>query len=975
VRSLNLKVSVRKRRLLVYLIPLVGVVIAGFLWLRYDVASFTYSLDRLKFLWGLSGQSGISISVAPGDDEILAGRDLHIGATVTGFVREAPMLHVISDGEEMAFTMEKEDTVAARGTSLYGSTLARVDRDIAYYVTLEEEASRVYRISVQEEPKIKRGTIALDYPGYTGLGTETLPYGIWDISAPYGTVARMELVANCSPESAWVSVKDSTGTIREIAVTVLGDSLRLEKTLTEGFTYTIGMVTAGGLKAKPHGPYSVTVIEDRPPYVRIESPPKEILLEADLVIPLSVVALDDYGISSMRLYYSCPGETSSVALSYAGKTQARSDYNWDTGFLDVIPGDAINYYVTVADNDALTGPKYARTETYVARVPTLYDFYQDIEDDQDADMEDLEEIAEEAEMLKEDFEEIMEDIRRTDDVGWEEQQAIKQNLGQQDELRERLEEFEQSLDETLDRMGENPLVSFEVIEKLEEIRRLFEEIATEEMRQALKDLHEAMEELSTEELEAAMQNLNMSQEELLQRLDRTLEMMKRLRAQQKMEAAVSLAEHIAKGQEEVNEQLREGGDLGEAGEREQGLMQDTDALKDMMEALSEMLKEQQNPVAADIDRAGDFMESSGIGESMSMAMSSMSEGRRGEALEQGEKAQKSQSELASMLRGARDSMMGEDRRQIQEALTKAMYGLMDVSRKQEDLLRQVQDPEGGVPTTDLARMEVVYKEALDRIAEDLFEVSKKSLFVSPALGRAVLRMGKQLGSLSQLLSQGVRGRTKGEVKSSLGSLNQLITGIMDAMEQASSCSSPSGMCEAFQNLNNMCSMQMGINQGTQSMLDGGQQGLSEEARAQMARLAAQQETVRKGIEDLAQELGNRSEILGRFDDLVEEARQVVEDLRNRDVDRETIRRQERILTRLLNAQKSMRRRDYSDRRKSRPGEAYQPEPPPELSLEEAEEMVRDLIYQRRGYYPPEYEDLIRAYFRVISTRGARRRAD
>jgi hypothetical protein len=43
--------------------------------------------------------------------------------------------------------------------------------------------------------------------------------------------------------------------------------------------------------------------------------------------------------------------------------------------------------------------------------------------------------------------------------------------------------------------------------------------------------------------------------------------------------------------------------------------------------------------------------------------------------------------------------------------------------------------------------------------------------------------------------------------------------------------------------------------------------------------------------------------------------------------------------------------------------------PPPLSLEEREAAVRDLMYRGRGYYPPEYEELIRAYFRAISAEG------
>ena len=96
----------------------------------------------------------------------------------------------------------------------------------------------------------------------------------------------------------------------------------------------------------------------------------------------------------MKLVYECLADTAVVDLPYRGKTQAKSDYDWDVGALDLFPGDVVTYYVSVADNDALTGPKYARTDAYVARVPTMHELYQEIEDQQSDDLDTLEEIAE-----------------------------------------------------------------------------------------------------------------------------------------------------------------------------------------------------------------------------------------------------------------------------------------------------------------------------------------------------------------------------------------------------------------------------------------------------------------------------------------------------------------------------------------------------------------------------------------------------
>jgi hypothetical protein len=964
VRGLDFQVRARRRNALVFLACLALIVIAGLIWHQVDGSSFGYSLKRLGFFWGVSDESGISIQVKPGDDEILAGTRLDIEAEVAGFIRRSPVLHVLSGGEETAFTMEKSRS--SRGHGVYTTALPRVDRDIGYFITAGDEATRTYRISVNEEPKIKSGSITLSYPAHTGLGRQVLPRGVWDITAPYGTDALIEMKPNCDPESIWVKITVPDGTESRIAVPEEEDSTAVNLSLTESFAYSIEMTTAGGRPAKPHGPHAVEVVKDQPPYVRIESPGDEIMLEADMIIPLSVVALDDYGIGWMTLHYAAPGETSHVRLSFNGKTQARSDYNWDTGFLNVLPGDAITYYVSVADNDALTGPKYARTEVHVARVPSLYDMYEEIEDEQDEAVEDLEELAREARELKEELDEAIEDMKRTGDVGWEEQESIKQNLAEREDLRKRVEDVAEALDETLDKMGENQLVDFEVIAKMEEIRKLFEEVATQEMIEQMQRLQEAMEDLSPEDLRAAMEEMNMSQDDLLQKLDRAIEMLKRIQAQQKMEAAVNLAETIAREQKELNEEVSQGCNLDEAAQKQGSLGEDAEKLRKMLEDLEGMLKEQDNPVAEDVREASEFMDGEKIAEMMAGAQGAMSEGDASKAGQKGQKAEQDMSELASMLGKARDTMMGKEQQEVMQALTKAMHDLRDISRKHEEVLYQIRQA-GGVSSAELARMEMVYKEALDRVAIDLFEASRKSLCVSPMLGMAVLDIGAKLQATSDLLAQGIRGRAEPDVKSALGSMNSLITGLMDAMEQASSCSSPGGMCSAFQNLESMCSSQMGINKGTQSILSMGEEGLSMEARAQMARLAAQQEAVRKGLNDLAGEMGNRGDILGRLDDLAEEARQVAEQLRNNDIGPETVRRQEQILTRMLNAQRSMRRRDYSERRKSRSGDLYEVEPPPELTDEERAELMQDLLYQRRGYYPPEYEELIRAYFKAIST--------
>jgi uncharacterized protein YqgV (UPF0045/DUF77 family) len=601
----------------------------------------------------------------------------------------------------------------------------------------------------------------------------------------------------------------------------------------------------------------------------------------------------------------------------------------------------------------------------VARVPTLYEFYSEIEDRQAEDIEDLEEVAEEMEDLREAVDELADEMKQGEDMDWEKEQSMKQTIDRQSEVAKDLEEISSSMDETLDMMSESDLVNFEVIEKMEEIRRLLEEVASEEFMQALEQMRRAMEQLTPEEIRSAMDKLELTQEDLIRRLDATIEMLKRLKLEQSMDAVENLAATILEGERSVNEDLREGGNLEEAAQVERGLQKDTDTLSDMIQELADALKAAGDPAASEMEEAGEFMESSQISRQMSQKASSMTDGNRQQAQNMGQQIEGDLEDLMQMISEAKQTMQGGQQREVVQALTEVMNGLREVSQRHENVMSCLTEGAADEEVAELARREMVYKEAVDRAAEKLLDVSKKSLFVPPELGKAALSIAANMEMASGQLHEGQCGRANNTMKTALKSMNQLIAFIAEATDRASSCSSPSGMCDAFQSLQNMSCQQMGINMGTQELFDESGQ-LSMEARSQMARLAAEQQSVQKGIEEMMREYGNRGEILGRMDDLIEEAERVIEDLRNQRVNQETIRRQEKILTRLLNAQKSLRRRDYSQRRKSEPGEEYAVKPPPELTLEERERMMEDIMYRRRGYYPPEYEELIRAYIKAIS---------
>jgi hypothetical protein len=96
--------------------------------------------------------------------------------------------------------------------------------------------------------------------------------------------------------------------------------------------------------------------------------------------------------------------------------------------------------------------------------------------------------------------------------------------------------------------------------------------------------------------------------------------------------------------------------------------------------------------------------------------------------------------------------------------------------------------------------------------------------------------------------------------------------------------------------------------------------------------------------------------------------EVARQLARRQLDQQVLDRQQRILSRLLDAQRSVNRREFQEKRESRPGELMARESPAELPrslLEPDARMDHDLLRARSERYSAEYRDLVESYLRRL----------
>lgn len=170
----------------------------------------------------------------------------------------------------------------------------------------------------------------------------------------------------------------------------------------------------------------------------------------------------------------------------------------------------------------------------------------------------------------------------------------------------------------------------------------------------------------------------------------------------------------------------------------------------------------------------------------------------------------------------------------------------------------------------------------------------------------------------------------------------------------------------MQGLQRLTGRQQGINRGTQQL-----EGMTRQQAAALGRLAGEQGAVRKSLEQLAREAagsGELSKLLGDLNRIVREMREVQTDLAQGDLNPETLRKQDRILSRLLESQRSLRERDYERRRRAEGGTNVARMSPGKIDLSGQESRNRlreDLLKALQEGYSRDYEELIRRYFEVL----------
>jgi hypothetical protein len=920
----------------------------------------------------------------PGNITVLAGTDVTVSGLDLG--RSGEPLNVSFNLSGNFWKTEPATLVhgASAGPDAFDHhdyTFKDIRNTTAYYFEASGHKSEKYTITVVHEPILTDVRVTLTPPSYTREAPSTLTENAGNVQALEGTKVRVEARSNNPLKNAFVQFDEKPKQL----VNHTGRDIAFEFAALADGHYKVLLEDSLGFSTRSPLAYSIEVFQDHAPSVDLLEPGKDTDMPRTQEIDLGFVAADDYGVSRASLHYRKNGEGDFVAKGVPlGDQKTRKEvavaYHWSLAGESFFPGNTIEYYVEVADNNVVTGPGIARSKTYRVTMPTIGQLYDTARDEEQHRDEAMKNAIADSKQLSEQLDKLSREYVKTEKMDWSQKKEFDKAMDTQAAVQQKIEEAKKSLDETLQKLSENEMTSQQIGEKMEEIRDLMEQINSEELKKYMEQMKQAMEKLSPEEMKQALENLQINTDEMLKRLERTANLLKELQKEQKMEELVRKSQDLMDKQSDLNEQTEKSSSkdsqkMDELAKKQQDLAKQAQEMREQTEKLSKEMDDKQ--IKEQLSQMSQEMQSKeSPQQDMQNASQKLSQQQKQQAQQDQQEALRKMTGLFKRMGQAQQSMGQNSGQKMAMDLQKFAKQTLELSFRQEKLAGEMKNAAAGNEGTSpdaaqsFAGEQASYLQATQKVTNELMELANMSMMIPPTLieqmGEAINRMQSSM----MMLEQDKSYMSTAHANNAVESLN---SATIEMLRTAQSCQSGSSggskQQMSMQMLQQMIPQQQDIMRETQEMMQLrlAEEALRQQRQAQLERLAGQQRSLQDVAKQIQESMKKERTGVGKLDRAVEDMQAVTEALKNGQLNDDVVNKQQRILSRLLDAERSVNTRDYEQKRESHTAQDVFSKSLGKKGDSASAQNLRDEIQRAMQLKAPgEFEDLIRLYFRALA---------
>lgn len=853
--------------------------------------------------------------------------------------------------------------------------------------------SDVFKVALANRPDLAQFNIELNYPAYLQRKSESL-INAGNLDVPEGTIVRWEL-STAHAENAKILFGSERSPI---------DFQKADKQL---FTYSKGFRNPDNYEIlleneksrnKEKIAYRVDVIKDEFPKIQVNHYKDSVLYK---MVVLSGLLSDDHGLRKLALHFSIRNDDQQELLARTSaipivKNEARQSFfhPWRLDSLKLNPGDQLTYFLEVWDNDGVNGSKSTKTSTYTFLVPTEDNLIAEIQSSQSKTKQKIDQGVGKANKLHEQIEQAGQKLKGKNNLDWQDKKMLEDIVEQKqglDRLLEEIMEQNRLLEQKKDAFTEQ---DERIREKAAQIQKLMDELLDEETRKLFEELQKLLSEKSDlSQIQKILDKLNQNTNNLEKELERTLELFKQLQYEFKLDQTVQdLQEQLAKqkallektaslekkeandsnknkkGEENKKQNGAEKGEEEGKDSESQELADNQDQLKQEFEKLSEKIEDLKD-LGQELQKNDDLPsneDTQDVEQQQQESKEMLENNKPSDSKGPQQKAIQKMQKMKQQMEGAQSSMSMEIDMQNLETLRHILHGLVKLSFDEEDLMKRFNELSQNDPGFNgIAQAQFKLKDDAKVLEDSLLALGKRDPFMGSIVTREVGELNDHMNKAIEANRDRRRPQASSEMQMTMTSINNLALMLddhFDAMMQMMANAQPSmGKSKKKGQKPSLSQMQQQLNSRIQELKESGKSGrqLSEE----LAQMAAEQERIRKALQEMQDKMKDGKMPGG---DISSKMEQTEMDLVNKQLTDQLIKRQQDIVTRLLQAEKSAREQDMDDERKGETAKDYEKEIPKAfedyLRLKEKEvELLKTIPPKLYPYYKKEVNE----YFKRV----------
>lgn len=814
----------------------------------------------------------------------------------------------------------------------FSYTFSNLQKNTDFQFVTDEVQSTFYTLNVLPKPVTLGFEMHLHYPGYLNKPDEVID-NIGNATVPEGTQIQWHFYTKNSDNLVFImndvqKVLDSEN-----------DNYLITTKAVNSFTYSIFnknkyFTSTDTLTDE------ITVIKDMYPEIFVESQ-KDSSYQDRIYFKGNIK--DDYGFSGLKFVYSRynadgkqveSGKSINIPIQN-GVTIQDFYYYIDPSTFNLNPGEKVDYYFQVSDNDGVNGHKSSKSIVSTFRLRTMEEIDKDLDKAEKQTKADYNDLIDQSSKLMKDIEKLQMQILQEKEMSWQDKKKLEQLMDQYRKLEEQVNQLKQQQENQQNLESQYKDIDSDIIKKEKELQKRMDQVLSDEMKQMMQKIQEMMKS-NPNQTQNQMNKMKQSAKDINKTLDQQLQLYKQLELEKKVNEAVqdlqNLSDELKKNAQKTNDrQSNKEGVL----QKQNEIQQKFNEIKKDLNEINQLNKQLEEP--ANLKSTQELQNE--IDQKLQQSQQNLNNNNRSKSSENQNKAAESMEQLAEQLNKDFNESELEQVSEDIETIRQILDNLVNISFNQEEILSKTKTVKGASPVlSEIMTKQHKVKNDMKQIEDSLNALARRQMAVKPFIQKEVSKIQDYMESNNNFLQNRQTTFAAKDQQFILTSMNNLALMLKESMKEMKkkqseckskcnkagngSCNKPGGKGkskktsarELQQQLNRqMEALKKSMEQNGKQGQTGQQQKMSE----QFAKMAAQQEAIRKMLEDYDNAQKSQNGVGDKtLEQLIEEMKKTEKELVNRTITQQTLQRQQSITTRLLQSERADMQREKDEERKS-----------------------------------------------------------